>query len=121
MLERVTIGKGQRRVGDPGMVELGQLHLDDPAPTPSQIVDAGADEDAAKPGVEAIGVAEPGQVAPGARERFLDGVLGPFRIAGDHAGDGIETRDRGGRQAREGVAIASPCPDHEIPIHRQLG
>ena len=100
MLERVTIGKGQRRVGDPGMVELGQLHLDDPAPTPSQIVDAGADEDAAKPGVEVIGVAELGQVPPGARKRLLDGVLRPFGIVGDHSGDGIETSDRGGGQAR---------------------
>ena len=87
--------------------------------TPSQLVDAGADEQAAKPGVEAIGVAERGQVAPGARERLLDGVLRPLWVAGDHAGDGIEARDRGGRQAREGVAIASPCPDHEIPIHRR--
>ena len=104
---------------DPRMVEVGQLHLDDPAPGVAHLVDARADDEPAEPGVEAIGVAERGQVPPGARERLLDGVLGPFGIAGDHAGDGIEARDRGGRQAREGVAIASPRPDHEIPIHRR--
>jgi hypothetical protein len=103
------------------MVELGQLHLDDPTPGVPQLVDARVNEEAAKPGVEAIGVAERRQVPPGARERFLDGVLCPFGIADDHAGDCIEMRDRGGRQAREGVAIASLRPDHEIPIHRQLG
>ena len=70
--------------------------------------------------LDQVAVSVDEQVAPGARKCLLDGVLRPFGIVGDHSGDGIETRDRGGRRAR-GVAIASPCPDHEIAIHRQLG
>ena len=46
------------------------------APDPARLIDAGADQQPMEPGVEAIGVAERGQVTPGPDERVLDGVLG---------------------------------------------
>ena len=63
-------------VGDRGRVDGRQFDVDAMAPEPARLIDAGADEQAVEPGVEAVGVAQRGQITPGSDERVLDGVLG---------------------------------------------
>ena len=76
------------------------------APEPARLIDAGTDEQPVEPGVEAIGVAQRGQITPGPDERVLDGVLGLFRVPEDEPGGGIQPGDRGACQLGEGVMIA---------------
>ena len=47
----------------------GELDVDAMAPEPARLIDAGADQQPVEPGVEAIGVAQRGQVTPGPDER----------------------------------------------------
>ena len=71
-----------------------------------------------QPGVEAVGIAERGEVAPGGDERLLGGVLGPMVVPQDQTGDGIEPADRGARQLRERPVIACHRPFDQVPMHR---
>ena len=87
------------------------------APEPARLIDAGAVEQPVEPGVEAIGVAQCGQVTPGADERLLDGVLGLVGIAQDEPGGGVQPEDRGAGERGEGVMIASSCSLHEFLLH----
>ena len=76
------------------------------APQPARLIDAGADEQPVEPGVEAVRVAQRGQVTPGSDERLLDGVLGLVGVPEDEPGGGIQAGDRGACQLGEGVMIA---------------
>ena len=69
--------------------------------------DAGADDEAVQPGVEAVRIAEPRQVAPGDHQRVLEGILGPIDIPED------PLRDR-----EEAIAaVVKPCTDmYEIAV-----
>jgi hypothetical protein len=86
-------------------------------PRPPRLIDAGADEQPAKPLVETIGIPECGQITPGPDERVLDGVLGLFGVPQDEPGGRVQARDRGGCQRGEGVMIALPRPLHELSLH----
>ena len=94
-----------------------ELDVEAVAPEPARLIDAGADEQPVKPGVEAVGVAQRGQITPGPDERLLDGVLGLVGIAQDQPGGGVQPEDRGACQRGEGVMIASPRPLHEFSLH----
>ena len=98
-------------------MDRSELDVEAMAPQPARLIDAGADEQAVKPGVEAVGAAQCGQVTPGPNERLLDGVLGLVGIAQDEPGGGIQPEDRGACQRGEGVMIASSRSLHEFPLH----
>ena len=83
-------------------------------------VAAGVEEDPVKPGIEAIGIAQGGQVPPASDERLLDGVLRAVRVPQDEPGRGVEPTDRGACQHGEGVMIALPCSLHEVSLHVAL-
>lgn len=70
-----------------------------------------------QPGVEAIEVAQSGQVPPAADERLLDGVLRAVWVLEDESGRGVQSTDRGACQHGEGVMIALACPLHEVSLH----
>ena len=70
-----------------------------------------------EPGVEAIDVAQGGQVPPASDERLLDGVLGPVGSSKDESRGGVQSADRGACQHGEGVMIALPRPLHEVSLH----
>src|SRR3954449_9616712 len=87
------------------------------APEPARLIDTGAVQQPVKPGVEAVGAAQRGQVTPGSDERLLDGVLGLIGVAQDEPGGGIEPEERGVRERGEGVVIASARSLHEFLLH----
>ena len=51
-----------------------------------------------EPGVEAVGIAQRREVAPGGDERLLGRVLGASVVTEDQAGSGVEPADRDARQ-----------------------
>ena len=117
-LQRVAVGEARRRVGRRGVVDVDEDDLDRAPPDATELVHAGVDEEPPQPRVEPVRVAEPGQVAPRAGERLLDGVLRPLGVARDEAGHGVEARERAGGKARERLAVPSPCPHHQVPVHQ---
>jgi hypothetical protein len=48
------------------------------------------DEEALQPGVEAVRIAEAGQLTPGDHQRLLYGILGPSDVPEDPLSDGHE-------------------------------
>ena len=83
----------------------------------ARLADAGADEESGAARLEAVGIAERGELPPGSDERFLDGVLRQVGVSQDQPGGRIEPVDRGGRERGEGVMIAPSRPFHELPLH----
>ena len=79
---------------------------------------AGVDQQAVEPGVEAVGIAQAGDVRPGGDERLLGRILGLRLVAEDQPGDDVEPADRDARQLSERIVIARHRPLHEIPLHR---
>ena len=103
--------------GDGGRVEVRKLDIDAMAPEPSRLIDTGVDEQPVEPRVEAVRIPQRGQVAPGADERVLHGVLCLFGIPEDEPGGRVQTGDRGACQLGEGVMIARPRSLHEVSLH----
>src|SRR5438045_9100520 len=89
------------------------------APEPARLIDAGAVQQTVKPGVEAVGTAQRGQVTSGPDERLLDGVLGLVGVAQDEPGGSVQPKERGACQRGEGVMIASSCSLHEFLLHQR--
>jgi hypothetical protein len=79
-----------------------------PPAVPPELLVAGIDHEAMKPDLEALGVAEPRELAPGEEDRLLDGVLGPLPIAQDPMGDGVAAVTVEVDQVREGAFVAFP-------------
>ena len=72
----------------------------------------------AQPGLEAVGVTQAPDVAPGGDERLLRGVLGPVTVPEDEMRGGVEPVDPAASQLREGLSIARHRSLDEIPLHR---
>ena len=119
-LELVAIGEVERGVGlGTPSSRLADLRLDrPPRSSPLGLAIARADEQAVEPGLEAVGVTQRRDVAPGGDERLLGGVLGPLIVAQDQTGDGVEPADREARQLRERLVIARHRPSDQVPPHR---
>ncbi len=121
-LELIAVGKIQARVGFRGLAvtEAWISMLPSPFRTPCFAI-AGSDEQAVEPGVEAVGVAETGDVDPGGDERLLGRILGLLLVAEDQPGDDVESVDRDACQLIERIPIPRHRPFHEIPLHRASG
>jgi hypothetical protein len=63
-----------------------------------------------EPDLEAFGVAQPRELAPGEEECLLDGVLGPLDIAKDPIRDGVATVAVQIDELLEGDIVARLCP-----------
>ena len=74
-------------------------------------------EQAVEPRVEAVGIAQRGQIAPGADERVLHRVLRLFGVPEDEPGGSVQPEDRGACQRGEGVMIAPSRSLHELSLH----
>ena len=117
----VAIDDRGREVGDGGVVDRGQLDLDRAVAPTARDIDAGIDDEPAEPGIEPIGVAEPGQVAPGAEEAVLDRVMREIRVPEDQSGRCVQPRDGRAGERGEGVMIAPLCPLDEVSlVHDRL-
>ena len=120
-LELVTVGHERQRVVEDRHVDGDELDIEAMAPEPARLIDAGADQQTVEPRVEAIGLAQRGQVAPGPDERLMDGVLGLVWVTKDEPCGGVEPEDGGAGQHGEGVMIAPSRPFHEFQLHHALG
>ena len=88
------------------------------APAALELVVHVVDEEPAEPLVEAVGIAQAGQVAPAGDERLLDGVLGTIGVAQDEARHGEEPVDDARHDHVERLPVALGCSLHERSLHR---
>ena len=72
------------------------------------------------PRLEALGVAQVRDLAPGGDEGVLQRVLGEARVAEDPERDRVQPVAHPVHQGREGVAVAAPGPFDEVSIHLGL-
>ncbi len=91
-----------------------------PAAVATNLDVAGVDEDAMEPGVEAVGIPQVRELAPGADEGALQCVLGEARVAKDPEGDRVQPVADLMHQAGEGVTVALAGSLHEVSIHLGL-
>ena len=105
LVPRLSRGRADRE--DPG----------DSAPFRPGFGVARMDDEPMEPGLEALGLPQRRQVTPRTQERLLRGVLGAVVITKDAKGQPIAPVDLGLDERREGVAIASARPFHEVDLH----
>ena len=79
-LDLVPVGRGRLGVRHRGGIDLGELDLDAPSLGCPELIAAGVEEQPVEPGIEAVGVAQRGEVPPAPDERLLDGVLGAVGV-----------------------------------------
>ena len=70
-----------------------------------------------EPGIEALGFAQPAQIAPGADERLLDDVFRGIPIAEDASRDGVQAVVGSAGDDIERVAIAPLCTLDQVSRH----
>ena len=115
-VEELAVGGGTARVGGGRFAsQYDDLRLEARA-APELVVD-GVHQEAAKPRIEAIDLAQGGQVAPAAHQRLLGGVLRAVRVAQDQACDGVAPPDDAGRKDLEGIVIAAARPLDQLAVH----
>lgn len=95
-----------------------ELDLDRPAAAMPQRIDAGSDEEAMKPRVEPIGVAQAGQASPRPDVRLLNRVRGELPIPEDQSRGCVQPCGARANEHGEGVMIAFPGPlDEDSLVH----
>jgi hypothetical protein len=87
-------------------------------PLPPGHAVAGAHGQAVRPGLPRDRFAQGPDVTPGQDRRFLESVLGCFRVTEDEARQGEHPIARVAGEVGEGVMIAIPSPFHEVALHR---
>jgi hypothetical protein len=94
--------------------------LGSPPPAVASDIRAGADYQSVQPGIEPLDVAQRRQVAPGADECFLGGILREFGVAQDHSSDAVQPIDGVAGQDTEGLAVSTSCTVNELRLHASL-
>ena len=89
-IEEVAIGDERREVDTGRRVQRREVDFDDASPPTPCDVETGIDQEATEPGVEAIRIAQRGEVSPGSDEAFLDGIMGELGIPKDQASGSVE-------------------------------
>ena len=115
-VEEFAVGHDRCDVGHRRSIDRQKLHLDRPSPPTSQDVDARTDDETSEPALEAIRIAERGQVPPGAKEAFLDRVSRELVVPKDQSGSRIQPRDERAGKHREGLMIASLRSNDELSL-----
>ena len=120
-VQELAVGKRTRVVGHAEGVDRSELDLDRAPTTVSDEIETGMDRQSVQPGVEAIRITEPGQIAPRTDQALLDRILGQVRVAEDQTGGCVQPPKGAIDQLGEGVMIASPGPVDELSlIHDRL-
>ena len=83
-------------------------------------VGAAVDDQAVQPGIEPLDVAQRRQVAPGADERFLGGILREFGVAKDEASDAVQPIDGATGKHGEGITVSASRSFDELRLHASL-
>jgi hypothetical protein len=105
-LEFIAIGESSDLVGSDRPIDIEDRNLERPATLPADMILAGADQEPMEPGIEPLGFAQPGQIAPGADECFLDDVFRGIPVAEDASRDRVQAVVCGGRDGIECLVIA---------------
>ena len=104
-------GHGIARVG------RGLGERDDARPCSSlaaRLGERGAHHQPVRPGIEAVEVAQAGEVPPDGHQRLLDRVVGAIAVADDAVGDRVQAVGGIGSQERVGIPVTVLCSlDHE--------
>jgi len=116
-IELIAIEDRLGRVDAGRWIDRRKSYIQPMSATASDLVHAAANEKSMEPAVESVGIAEGRQVAPSSNKGLLDSVLCLLRFVEDQSGDGIQCRDRRGREHVEGVMIALSRPLHELSLH----
>ena len=116
LIDEVPVGDRRREVDAGRAVDRRQFDLDRPVPASAHDVDAGVDDEPAKPGVEPVRIAERRQGPPGADESILDTVARELRVPEDQPGRRVQPRDGVAGKRREGVMIAPLRPLDEVSL-----
>lgn len=101
---------------------LGKVHWEGPdrrtaTPFTACLGDARSDQESMQPRVEAVRIAESGQVAPGDHQCVLNGILGPIDVAEDPLSDRKEAVAADANQVGVCLPIAATSRLNEIAIH----
>jgi hypothetical protein len=117
----IAIGESAGRVGDGRVMVKRDLDFDrTPSPAP-RLIQAGVDRESMEPGVEPIGLTQPGQIPPGSEECVLDSVACELRVPEDQSSGLVQPHDSSASELGEGVVIASLGPLHEQSlVHGRL-
>jgi len=100
---------------------VGQIDdLDPSSAVPASLGPTSPDDESVRPGVEALRVAEAGQVLPDRHQGLLDDVLGGMRVAEDPAGDQEEAARCAPSQLLVRLAIAMLRPLDQCRVHPSL-
>lgn len=95
-----------------------EAQLDDLAPALALgLAITGTNDETPEPGVDAIGIPQAADVAPGGDERLLNRIVGAVGITEDELGNGVQSADRPVDQHGEGVMIALPRSFGQVLLH----
>ena len=122
-LHLVAVGDRGEPVGRTRGVGIVRQEPDDrAAPSlPTGLGDAGPHDQSIAPGVEPLGIAQPGQLVPDRDEGLLEGVLGKVMIAKDPKRDREEPPGRLADQGLERPVIARRGLLHQVSLHACRG
>ena len=115
-VELVPVGYGEQVIGCGRSIDRQHAKVRCPAPLARRLGDADIDQEALKPRIEAVRIAETPEVTPGDHQRVLQGILGPIDVAEDPLGDREQSVTPNADQVDECVPIPVPCRLHEIAI-----
>ena len=120
-VHELTLGEHAGVIGNVHRVDRGEFDLDRAPPTATKEIEAGIDHQPVQPGVEAIRVTEPRQIAPGADEALLDRILCQVRVTEDQSGGCVQSPEGAIDELGKGVMIASLRPFDTLSlIHDRL-
>ena len=120
-IEKLSLGHVRGHVAAEGFEEGRQLDLVHATATPAREIEARMDGQAVEPGVEAVRVAQPGQIAPGSNEGILDRVSRELAVPEDEAGGSVQPREGSAGDHGKGVMIALPRSlDETTLVHGRL-
>ena len=98
VVEVVSRGDGASHVRRCRRIDLENPDAGIPTPLATCLGVAGVDDEAVKPRVETVEVAEGGEIAPGTQQSLLGGILGSIRVAEDPECERVTAVDDGCRE-----------------------
>ena len=113
---RLALGERSGVVRHAEGIDRSEFHLDRAPPTASTEIETGVDDQSMQPGVEAIRITKPGQIAPGTDQALLNRILGQVRFAEDQPGGCVQPPKSAVDELGEGVMIAPPRPLDELSL-----
>ncbi len=117
--ELIAIGESGDVVGIDRAIDVEDEHLWRTSTLRADVIAASADQDPMEPPIEALGFAQPGQIAPSADERFLDDVFRCIPIAEDAPRDRVQAVVCVAGDGIKCLAIASLCALDQARRHRR--